>query len=884
MTSRPVIFISAVSKELSSARDLVAKVVHLLGYEPKWQDIAATGQGDLRGVLRKWVDDSQAVIQLVGKCYGAEPRDPDSDFGRVSYTQYEAMHARKSGKPVWYFFEDEGFAPDPHEPEPEELRALQQSYHDRVRASGDLRHRFSNLLELENSILKLRDDLGQLRRRGRQWAALVLALLLLAVGGVVWTKIGQHRQDDAISNVRKQNEDLAGQNEKLLSALRDLPQALSQSAQAGGKDDDPARLAAAYAALEKKYKLDPGSLAEELPRFAKQLSMRTDANPLDRASAFYAVGNYSAAEQQALLGKDASLAAGKPAREAIGALSLAGRCAEAQYRYADAMRHYLEAAALTDVKRDPLEWAHTQEDIAFTHFHEGRFRDAEQIFRKVSAVRAQVQGSEHPSTLFSRSDVARMLDDQGRHAEAEKEHRDVLAIRTRVLGPGNLDTLANHKDLARSLDGQGRHAEAENERRTAREATLNGIRELLVIAERMQGPEHPDTLNNRNQVAIALAKDGSFAEAEKEFRTVLAVRLRTLGPEHRDTLVSRSQVANTLTDQGRAAEAEREHRDVLAIRLRVLGAEHHDTLVGRGDLIRSLGRQQKHAEAETEIRTLLEAQQRVLGSEHPDTINTQYNLADSLRAQHKYPEAERVFRAILAICEHTLGPDHPGTLAMRNDVAGALADQHRHADAEKELRTVLTSRERTLGPEHPDTLFARGNIARALADQGKDAEAEKELRQLLADRIRVLGAEDPDTLDTRNRLANSLAAQGNHTGAEQEFRTILAVRQRELIADHPDILSSRIDVALELDAQGKHAEAEAEHRAVLAIRERQPGEARPEVFDSCYHLAECLEDQARFREALAFAQRALKGYDRVYGKDDSYTDDARKLVARLQGK
>lgn len=43
MTSRPVIFISAVSKELSSARDLVAKVVHLLGYEPKWQDVAATG-------------------------------------------------------------------------------------------------------------------------------------------------------------------------------------------------------------------------------------------------------------------------------------------------------------------------------------------------------------------------------------------------------------------------------------------------------------------------------------------------------------------------------------------------------------------------------------------------------------------------------------------------------------------------------------------------------------------------------------------------------------------------------------------------------------------------------------------------------------------------
>ena len=36
----PVIFISAVSKELHSARDLVAKTLLSTGYEPKWQDIA----------------------------------------------------------------------------------------------------------------------------------------------------------------------------------------------------------------------------------------------------------------------------------------------------------------------------------------------------------------------------------------------------------------------------------------------------------------------------------------------------------------------------------------------------------------------------------------------------------------------------------------------------------------------------------------------------------------------------------------------------------------------------------------------------------------------------------------------------------------------------
>ena len=47
---RPVIFISAVSRELRTARDLVAKTLIALGYEPKWQDIAPAETGDLRAI------------------------------------------------------------------------------------------------------------------------------------------------------------------------------------------------------------------------------------------------------------------------------------------------------------------------------------------------------------------------------------------------------------------------------------------------------------------------------------------------------------------------------------------------------------------------------------------------------------------------------------------------------------------------------------------------------------------------------------------------------------------------------------------------------------------------------------------------------------------
>src|SRR6266566_448543 len=54
---RPLVFISAVSRELKSARQLVANTLIFLGYEPVWQDIFGTESGDLRGMLRQQIDE-----------------------------------------------------------------------------------------------------------------------------------------------------------------------------------------------------------------------------------------------------------------------------------------------------------------------------------------------------------------------------------------------------------------------------------------------------------------------------------------------------------------------------------------------------------------------------------------------------------------------------------------------------------------------------------------------------------------------------------------------------------------------------------------------------------------------------------------------------------
>ena len=217
MSPRPTIFISAVSKELRSARQLVSNTLTFLGYEPIWQDIFGTETGDLRQMLRDKIDQSKGVVQLVGQCYGAEPSSPDPDFGRVSYTQYEALYARKKGTKVWYLFMDEDFPIDPHEPEPEELRQLQAAYRGVLKADSHLFHPLKTREALEAGVLKLRDDLTQLRKGARRWAWGIAALLGFVALLVIWLVFGQSKVSTKLDKSQATLEKIADRFEALAS-------------------------------------------------------------------------------------------------------------------------------------------------------------------------------------------------------------------------------------------------------------------------------------------------------------------------------------------------------------------------------------------------------------------------------------------------------------------------------------------------------------------------------------------------------------------------------------------------------------------------------------------------------------------------------------------
>src|SRR6266498_3831748 len=98
---RPRLFLSAVTGELRSARQVVASTVRTLGFDAVSRDDFPTGHGELRQWLREQIDSCDGLIQLVGHAYGAEPPAVEPNDVRVSYTQFEFLYASQHKKKTW---------------------------------------------------------------------------------------------------------------------------------------------------------------------------------------------------------------------------------------------------------------------------------------------------------------------------------------------------------------------------------------------------------------------------------------------------------------------------------------------------------------------------------------------------------------------------------------------------------------------------------------------------------------------------------------------------------------------------------------------------------------------------------------------------------------
>ncbi|KAJ5888167.1 FabD/lysophospholipase-like protein [Penicillium taxi] len=349
--------------------------------------------------------------------------------------------------------------------------------------------------------------------------------------------------------------------------------------------------------------------------------------------------------------------------------------------------------------------------------YDGRYREAETMFRIVLEYRERVLGPEHPDTLTSVSNLGSVLDSQGRYEEAEAMHQRALEGREKVLGPEHPDTLTSVNNLGLVLKSQGRYEEAEAMHRRDLEGS-----------EKVLGPEHPDTLTSVSNLGSVLDSQGRYEEAEAMHQRALEGREKVLGPEHPGTLTSVSKLGSVLDSQGRYEEAEAMHQRALEGYEKVLGPEHPDTLTSVNNLGLVLKSQGRYEEAEAMHQRALEGYEKVLGPEHPYTLTSVSNLGSVLDSQGRYEEAEAMHRRDLEGSEKVLGPEHPDTLTSVSNLGSVLDSQGRYEEAEAMHQRALEGREKVLGPEHPDTLTSVNNLGSVLDSQGRYEEAEAILR------------------------------------------------------------------------------------------------------------------------------------------------------------
>ena len=242
---------------------------------------------------------------------------------------------------------------------------------------------------------------------------------------------------------------------------------------------------------------------------------------------------------------------------------------------------------------------------------------------------------------------------------------------------------------------------------------------LVADQERVLGPDHPDTLTARNNLAVAYQVAGRLDEAISLHKQALAARERVQGPDHPDTLQSRNNLATAYRDADRLDEAIGLHEQALAAQERVQGPDHPDTLLSRNNLALAYRAAGRFDEAIGLHEQALAARERVQGPDHPDTLQSRNNLATAYGDAGRLDEAIGLHEQTLAAQERVLGPDHPDTLSSRNNLAVAYRDAGRLDEAIGLHEQALAARERVLGPDHPSTLQSRSNLATAYQDAGR---------------------------------------------------------------------------------------------------------------------------------------------------------------------
>lgn len=387
---------------------------------------------------------------------------------------------------------------------------------------------------------------------------------------------------------------------------------------------------------------------------------------------------------------------------------------------------------------------------------QGRFEEAEALYREGLALARELLGDDDTDTLTALTNLGSLLRSTGRIEQAEPILREGYAGIRRVYGDNHARTADVAVVLARFLDATGRHNEAAERYEGA-----------VKVLERVTGR---GAMQEKREMADLIRRLGDGSRAADLLREVVVELSSTVAPDDRELLNCRVALANALTSVDRIDEAASELSTLIDDCSRALGDEDPTTLMAFNSYGLLLMRQGQFQEAAPIVRRALEIGERVDGRDHANTVVAAHNLGVCLRESGALEEGENILREALERGARAYGAGHANLATMRLTLAECLARMQRGAEAVDEYRSALGSLRAALGARHATVALHEVPFARVLLDVGEAHEAEAILVPALEVLTERFGSSDRRPACARGELGRCRARSQRWSESEELLR------------------------------------------------------------------------------------------------------------------
>ncbi len=288
-----------------------------------------------------------------------------------------------------------------------------------------------------------------------------------------------------------------------------------------------------------------------------------------------------------------------------------------------------------------------------------------------------------------------------------------------------------------------------------------------------------------------------------------------LGPDHPDTISTRNNLAAAYQAAGRIAQAISLHEAAHKQYETKLGPDDPHTIAARNDLALAYVGAGRYTDALPLLESNLKQSVSKLGADHPNTLISRINLATTYDHVGRNAEAIPHFEAVLVHADSKLGPDHEYTLTALNNLAVGYWATNRPEKAIPVFETLVKTLESKHGASHPTTLRVVGNLGLNYLDSGQTDKALP-----LLEKAYEGAKQDPALREFGNALLRGYAKAGKAQQAAAIRNELLAAARRALPGNSPELASALAPLGTSLLEISAFADAEPILRECLAIREK----------------------------------------------------------------